>query len=235
MNFKIFVLKNTLRLGIFKIYPIYSGYGITIGNSLRRILLSSLYGYTISYFRIKGVLHEYSTINGIVEDVTSIILNFKQIRLKLKKKIKINREKINIKIKNKINKIYAGDIDKFSKYFEIVNKELVICNKDESKKISIEFIIDKGKGYLPADKKKKYKDFIPIDSIYTPIKNVSFKVKNFYKNKNKNKYSKEILYLNIRTDGTISPIISLLKSCRILIKIYKNFINKNKYYKNKHI
>ncbi|MDH3005093.1 MAG: DNA-directed RNA polymerase subunit alpha [Candidatus Shikimatogenerans sp. JK-2022] len=232
MNFKILVLKNTYTIGIFKIYPINSGYGITIGNTLRRILLSSLYGYSVSYFKIKGILHEYSTIKGIIEDVTEIILNLKQIRFKLNKKnLNIEKEKINIKINNKKTKIYAGDIESFSKYFEIINKKLVICNKDESVNFNIKLIVDKGKGYLPSEKKKKYKNFIPIDSIYTPIKNVSFKVINYYEKKIK--YNKEILNLNIITDGTISPIKSLIKSSKILINIFNIFYNKRQYYKKK--
>ncbi|MDH3004229.1 MAG: DNA-directed RNA polymerase subunit alpha [Candidatus Shikimatogenerans sp. JK-2022] len=231
MNFKILVLKNTLTLGKFKIYPINSGYGITIGNTLRRILLSSLYGYTVSYFKIKNILHEFTYIKGIIEDVTEIILNLKQIRFKLKKNLNIKKEKINIKINNKKNKIYAGDIEKFTKNFEIINKELVICNKDESKKFNMKLIIDKGKGYLSSEKKKTYKNYIPIDSIYTPIKNVSFKIIHLYQKKIK--YNKEILKLNIITDGTIYPIKALMKSSKILIKIFNSFINNNKYYKYK--
>ncbi|WGH25408.1 MAG: DNA-directed RNA polymerase subunit alpha [Candidatus Shikimatogenerans bostrichidophilus] len=230
MNFKILVLKTTNNLGIFKIYPINNGNGITIGNTLRRILLSSLYGYSVSYFKIKGVLHEFSTIKGIIEDVPEIILNLKQIRFKLKKNnLDIEKEKIKIKIKNKKTKIYAGDIERYSKYFEITNKKLVICNKDESVYLNMKLIVDKGIGYLPSEKKKEYKKFIAIDSIYTPIKNVSFKVINYsYKNINK-----EILNLNIITDGTISPIKSLIQSSKILINIFNNFTNQRQYYKKK--
>ncbi|WGH25220.1 MAG: DNA-directed RNA polymerase subunit alpha [Candidatus Shikimatogenerans bostrichidophilus] len=230
MTFKILVLKTTNNLGIFKIYPINNGNGITIGNTLRRILLSSIYGYSVSYFKIKGVLHEFSTIKGIIEDVPEIVLNLKKIRFKLKKNyLDIEKEKIKIKIKNKKNKIYAGDIEQYSKYFEIINKKLVICNKDESVNFNIKLIVDKGIGYLPSEKKKEYKKFIPIDSIYTPIKNVSFKVINYsYNNMNK-----EILNLNIITDGTISPIKSLIESSKILINIFNNFINQKQYYKKK--
>ncbi|MDH3004601.1 MAG: DNA-directed RNA polymerase subunit alpha [Candidatus Shikimatogenerans sp. JK-2022] len=229
MDFKILVLKNTSTLGIFKIYPIYSGSGITIGNSLRRILLSSLYGYSVSYFKIKGVLHEYTYIKGIIEDIPELILNLKQIRFKLKKGINITKEKINIKINHKKKIIYAGLIENFTNKFEIINKKLIICNKDESKIFRIKLIIDKGKGYIPSEKKKPYKHYIAIDSIYTPIKNVSFKIK---KN-SKYEYNKEILNLNIVTDGTISPLESLIKASKNLIKIFENFTLNSKYYKYK--
>ncbi|WGH24854.1 MAG: DNA-directed RNA polymerase subunit alpha [Candidatus Shikimatogenerans bostrichidophilus] len=217
MKFKILIYKNTPTLGIFRIYKIKSGLGITIGNTLRRILLSSLIGYSISYIKIKGVLHEFSYIKGIIEDVPNIILNLKQIRFKLKKGFKVEKEIVNIKIKNNNNKIYAKDFQKFIKYFYIVNKNLLICNKDESKVFKIKIIIDKGIGYIQSDKKKKYKDYIAIDSIYSPINNVSFKILKIY-----NDIYKEILNLNIITDGTISPLESLIKSSKILIEIFYN-------------
>ncbi|WGH24670.1 MAG: DNA-directed RNA polymerase subunit alpha [Candidatus Shikimatogenerans bostrichidophilus] len=218
MKFKILIYKNTPTLGIFRIYKIKSGLGITIGNTLRRILLSSLFGYSISYFKIKGVLHEFSYIKGIIEDVPNIILNLKQIRFKLKKGFNVEKEKVDIKIINKNNKIYAKDFQKFIKNFYIVNKDLVICNKDESKIFKIKLIIDKGIGYIQSDKKKYIKNYIAIDSIYSPIKNVSFKIL-----KITNDIYKEILNLNIVTDNTISPLESLIKSSKILIDIFSNF------------
>ncbi|MDH3004762.1 MAG: DNA-directed RNA polymerase subunit alpha [Candidatus Shikimatogenerans sp. JK-2022] len=232
MKFKILILKENSKIGIFKIFYINNGYGITIGNALRRILLSSLYGYTISYFKIKGILHEYSYKKGIIEDITEIILNLKQIRLKLKKKyenINIQKERINIKIKKKKKKVYAGYIEKFSKYFEIINKKLVICNKDDSIKFKIKLIIDKGKGYIPSEKKKEYKNWISIDSIYTPIKNVSYKVNKHYDNKKK--INNEILKISILTDKSILPLRALIISSKILTKIFNNFSNKTFYYK----
>ncbi|WGH25494.1 MAG: DNA-directed RNA polymerase subunit alpha [Candidatus Shikimatogenerans bostrichidophilus] len=223
MDIKILILKDTLKKGIYKIYPIYNGYGITIGNSLRRILLSSLDGYTISYFKIKGILHEYTVIKGIIEDVSEIILNLKKIKFKLKNEnVDIKKEEVKINIKNNKRKIYAGDFEKFTKNFKIINKKMVVCNKDESAKFNIKLIIEKGKGYIPSENKKKYKNFIPIDSIYTPIKNVSFK-----------SYSEnymEILYLNILTDGTITPIKALIKASKILIKTFGYFLKKENFY-----
>ncbi|MDH3004445.1 MAG: DNA-directed RNA polymerase subunit alpha [Candidatus Shikimatogenerans sp. JK-2022] len=229
MKFKILVLKNTSTLGIFKIFPINNGYGITLGNTLRRILLSSLYGYSVSYFKIKKVLHEFTYIKGIIEDITEIILNLKKIKFKLKKNKKIKKEIINIKINKKDNIFYAGNIQKFTKNFEIINKKLIILNKDNKKKFNIKLLVDRGKGYIPSEKKKKYKKFIPIDSIYTPIINVSYKIINY--NQKKIKYNKEILIINILTDGSISPIKALIKSSNILIKIFNLFNNKKNYYK----
>ncbi|MDH3004915.1 MAG: DNA-directed RNA polymerase subunit alpha [Candidatus Shikimatogenerans sp. JK-2022] len=231
MKFKIVVLKNKENLGIFQIYPVYVGYGITIGNTLRRVLLSSLKGYSISYLKIKGIKHEFTFIKGILEDLPEIILNLKQIRFKLKKRKKIKKEKIKINIKKKKKIVYAGDFEKFSKYFEIINKKLIICNKDENFNFKIKIIVDRGIGYIPSENKSKYKNFISIDSIYTPIKNVSFKIKNYYDKKNK--YNNEILILNILTDGSIYPLKALIKSSKIIIKIFNNFSNRKLFYKIK--
>ncbi|WGH27158.1 MAG: DNA-directed RNA polymerase subunit alpha [Candidatus Shikimatogenerans bostrichidophilus] len=226
-NIKILILKNKINKGIFKIYPIDNGYGVTIGNSIRRILLSSLYGYAISYFKINKIKHEYTYINGIIEDVTEIILNLKQIIFKLKKNKKnIKKEKIKININNKKNIIYASDIDKFSKNFEVINKKQIICNKDENTNFNINLIINKGIGYEPSENKKKYKNYIPIDSFYSPIINVSFKVKNYYYDNE----DLEILKIKILTNCSITPIKSLIKASKILIKIFKIFIKKNKYF-----
>ncbi|WGH26662.1 MAG: DNA-directed RNA polymerase subunit alpha [Candidatus Shikimatogenerans bostrichidophilus] len=222
-KFKILILKNNFELGLFKIYPIYTGYSITIGNTIRRVLLSSLYGYSISYFKINNIIHEFSYIKGIIEDVTEITLNLKKIKFKIKnKKKKKDKEIINININNKKNKVYAGDIENFTNYFEVINKNLIICNKDESINFNITIIIEKGKGYIPSEEKKKYEDFIPIDSIYTPILKVSFKEKYYKKNL-------EILKIKILTNGSISPIKSLIKASKILIKIFNIFSKKKKY------
>ncbi|WGH25774.1 MAG: DNA-directed RNA polymerase subunit alpha [Candidatus Shikimatogenerans bostrichidophilus] len=224
---KILVLKDSYNLGKFKIFPLNNGYGITIGNTIRRVLLSSIYGFSVSYFKINGIIHEFSYIKGIIEDVSEIILNLKQIRFKLKnKKFDIDKEIIDININNKKNKIYAGDIDNFSNYFEVINKKFVICNKDESVDFNINLIVDRGKGYVPSEKKKKYNSFIAIDSIYTPIKNVYFKVKNINNNK-------EILKLNIITDGSIYPTNALVKSSKKLINILNIFSKKKYLYKLK--
>ncbi|WGH26129.1 MAG: DNA-directed RNA polymerase subunit alpha [Candidatus Shikimatogenerans bostrichidophilus] len=236
-SIKILILKNTNNIGIFKLFYLNSGFGITIGNSLRRVLLSSLYGYAISYFKINNIKHEFTSIKGIIEDVTEIVLKLKQIRFKIKniKEKNITKEKIKININSKIKKIYAGYIDKFSKYFEVINKDLIICNKEKNVKLKIYLIVNKGKGYVDSEHKKKYKDFISIDSFYTPIIKVSFKIKNIDINNYENEEELEILKIKILTDGSIKPINALIKSSKILIKIFNIFYKKKKFYiyKNK--
>ncbi|WOX79156.1 DNA-directed RNA polymerase subunit alpha [Candidatus Shikimatogenerans bostrichidophilus] len=230
-DFKIIIKKNNKNLGIFKIYNINSGYGVIIGNSLRRVLLSSIYGYAINYFKIKGIKHELSYIKGFIEDVPEIILNLKKIRFKLKNsKKKIKTEKINIKINNKKNKIYAGEIEKYSKYFKIINKKLIICNKDEKAKFNIKIIVKKGKGYIESENKPRYKDYIAIDSIYTPILNVKYFIKQI-DNYNENIEKIDILRIEILTDSSIKPLKALIKASKILIKNFNNLINKKQYFK----
>jgi DNA-directed RNA polymerase subunit alpha len=164
--------------GLFEFKPLEKGYGVTIGNALRRILLSSLDGYAITSIKIPSVLHEFSTIEGVVEDVTEIILNLKQVRFK--KLVDGPDQKVNVFLKNK-SAFTAGDISNFTSSFEILNPELVICKIDSAFSFEIELTIDKGRGYVPAEENKiadAVTGVIPIDAIFTPIKNVTYSVEN---------------------------------------------------------
>lgn len=208
--------------GVFEFRPLEPGFGITLGNSLRRVLLSSLEGFAITSIKIEGVDHEFTTIKGVVEDVSEIILNLKKIRLK-KKDEDIQNEIVNVSIKEK-EKIIAGDFGRFMSGFQVLNKELVVCNKDKLTTFSITFVIERGKGYQPAEEKK---DFLPIgtiaiDAIYTPIKTVQYKVEN-YRIDQSTLYEK--LIVEIKTDGSLNPKEALSKAAIILIKLFKVFKN----------
>lgn len=206
--------------GTFEFSPLEPGYGITLGNSLRRVLLSSLEGFAITSIKIEGVEHEFATINGVVEDVTEIILNCKKIRFK-KKVEDIQNEVVNVTIKEK-EKIFAGDFGIFIYGFQVLNTDLVICNKNKSTPFNITFVIERGIGYHPAEGNKDIVSTIAIDAIYTPIKNVQYKVEN-YRVGNKTDYEK--LLLEIKTDGSIHPKVALTKAANILIKHLKLFKN----------
>lgn len=208
--------------GIFEFRPLEPGFAITLGNSLRRVLLSSLEGFAITSIKIEGVDHEFSTIKGVIEDVTEIVLNLKKIRFK--KKIKdIKNEVVNVSIKEK-EKIIAGDFGRFISGFQVLNKELVICNKDKLTTFNITFVIERGKGYKPAEENKDNFPIgtIAIDAIYTPIKNVQYKVEN-YRVEQISLYEK--LILEIKTDGSIHPKDALSIAAIILIKHFKVFKN----------
>ncbi|CAN5610226.1 DNA-directed RNA polymerase subunit alpha [soil metagenome] len=200
--------------GLFTFKPLEKGYGVTIGNALRRILLSSLEGYAITGIRIPGILHEFSTIEGVVEDVSEIILNLKMVRFK--KVTEVVDNKVNISIKNK--KVFkAGDITKFTNSFEVLNPELVICNMDESYGLDLEVVVEKGRGYLPAEENRQTEQvfgFIPIDATFTPIKNVKFSVEN---TRVEQKTDYEKLILDIETDGSVHPEFALKGAANILI------------------
>lgn len=206
--------------GLFTFKPLEKGYGVTIGNALRRILLSSLEGYAITSVKLPGVVHEFSTIEGVVEDVTDIILNLKQVRFK-----KVHEAidgKITVEIKNQ-SIVTAGDIAKFTSSFEVLNPELVICHLDDSKSLEIELSVDKGRGYLPAeDSKPKDQIFgvIPIDAIFTPIKNVKYSVEN---TRVEQKTDFEKLILEVNTDGSIHPEKALQEAAKILIQHFMLF------------
>jgi DNA-directed RNA polymerase subunit alpha len=206
--------------GLFTFKPLEKGYGVTIGNALRRILLSSLEGYAITGIRIPGVLHEFSTIEGVVEDVSEIILNLKMVRFK--KVTEVVDNKINISIKNK--KVFkAGDITKFTNSFEVLNPELVICNMDESFSLDLEVVVEKGRGYLPAEEIRQTEQvfgYIPIDATFTPIKNVKFSVEN---TRVEQKTDYEKLILDIETDGSVHPEFALKGAANILIQHFMLF------------
>jgi len=212
---KVIMLEATDKLGKFEFRPLEPGYGITVGNALRRILLSSLEGYAITTVKIEGIDHEFSTIKGVIEDVTEIILNFKQIRFKRTVE-DIDHEKVNIKIHNK--EIFkAGDLNNSLSSFEVLNPDLVIMRMESDVKLQVEILISKGRGYVPAEENEPADSefgLIAIDSIFTPVRNVKYSVEN-YRVEQKTDYEK--LLLEIETDGSIHPKDALKEAAKILI------------------
>ncbi len=207
--------------GEFEFRPLEPGYGITVGNSLRRILLSSLEGFAISSVKIHGVDHEFTTLKGVVEDVTEIILNLKQVRFK--RQIEgTDSETVIISISGQ-NALTAGDIGKFTSAFQVLNPDLVICNMESSVKIEMELTIIKGRGYVPAEENKTSNapfGTIFIDSIFTPIVNVQYSIENF-RVEQKTDYEK--LIFNIKTDGSVHPKEALKEAAKILIHHFMLF------------
>ncbi len=204
--------------GIFEFKPLEPGFGQTIGNSLRRILLSSLEGYAISTVRIGGVDHEFASIKGVVEDTVDIVLNLKQIRLKpVMLDNTSSEEKIYITISGK-EEFKAGDIESFNNIFKVMNPDLHICTMEQSVTLELELSVSKGRGYVPADDnlpKDAPIGVIPIDAIYTPIKKVSYKVEN---TRVEQRTDYEKLTIDIKTDGTIHPEDALKEASRIMIQ-----------------
>ncbi|MXV50894.1 DNA-directed RNA polymerase subunit alpha [Pedobacter sp. HMF7647] len=222
---KVIMQKSTDFDGTFEFRPLEPGFGVTIGNALRRILLSSLEGYAITSVRFSGVSHEFSTIKGVVEDVTEIILNLKQVRFK-KTGESGDTEKIFVII-NGQDKFSAGDITKFSNNFTVLNPDLVICNMDSSITLEVELTVNKGRGYIQAEENKNADavvGVIAIDSIYTPIKNVKYTIEN-YRVEQKTDYEK--LVLDIATDGSIHPEDALKEAAKILIHHFMLFSDEN--------
>jgi DNA-directed RNA polymerase subunit alpha len=215
---KIVMQKSNDFEGTFEFKPLEPGFGQTVGNSLRRVLLSSLEGYAISAVRIAGVDHEFGTIKGVVEDVVDIILNLKQVRLKLMMTTEeITSEKIYLPVGGK-DTLRAGDIEAATNVFKVMNPELVICNMEPSVTLEIELTITKGRGYVAADDhlaKDAPIGVIPVDAIYTPIKNVSYKVENTRVGQ-RTDYEK--LTIDVKTDGTIHPDEAIKEASRILIQ-----------------
>jgi DNA-directed RNA polymerase subunit alpha len=221
---KVVMEKSDDFRGLFTFKPLEKGYGVTIGNALRRILLSSLEGYAITGIKIPGVLHEFSTIEGVVEDVAEIILNLKQVRFK--KISEANDSKITVAVK-KQKQFKAGDLAKSSTAFEILNPEHVICTLDEAAHFEIELTIEKGRGYLPAEENKPTEQvfgFIPIDAVFTPIKNVKYSVEN---TRVEQKTDYEKLLIDIETDGSIHPEKALEGAAFILIQHFRLFSDKS--------
>lgn len=218
---KVIMHKETDFFGQFEFRPLEKGYGVTIGNALRRILLSSLEGFAITSVKITGADHEFSTIKGVIEDVVEIVLNLKQVRFK---RIidGVDNEKIFINVKGQ-NQFIAGEIAKHTNTFKILNPELVICNMEPSVNLELEITVEKGRGYVPADENKP-KDapigLIPMDAIYTPIKNVKYSVEDF-RVEQKTDYEK--LLLEIATDGSIHPEDALKEAAKILIQHFMLF------------
>ncbi len=222
---KVIMQKSTDFDGTFEFRPLEPGFGVTIGNSLRRILLSSLEGYAITSVRFSGVSHEFSTIKGVAEDVVDIILNLKQVRFK-KTGDSGDNEKIFVIISGQ-ESFKAGDITKFSNNFEVLNPDFVICNMEDSVTLEIELTINKGRGYVAADENKNADapvGVIAIDSIYTPIKNVKYTIENF-RVEQKTDYEK--LILDITTDGSIHPEEALKEAAKILIQHFMLFSDEN--------
>jgi len=218
---KVIMIESDDFHGQFEFRPLEPGYGITVGNALRRILLSSLEGFAIASIKIDGVNHEFSTIKGVVDDVTEIILNLKQVRFKQQIE-DTNSEKVIISVNNQ-ETLTAGDIGKFTTAFQVLNPDLVICRMDKSVKLNIEIEIIKGRGYLPADENKSTNapiGTVAIDSIFTPIKNVKYSIENF-RVEQKTDYEK--LVMDIKTDGSITPKDALQEAAKILIHHFMLF------------
>jgi DNA-directed RNA polymerase subunit alpha len=212
---KVVMLEADNQFGKFEFRPLEPGFGVTIGNALRRILLSSLEGYAVNTIRIAGVEHEFSSVPGVKEDVTNIILNLKQVRFKQVVE-EFENEKVSITVENS-TEFKAGDIGKYLTGFEVLNPDLVICHLDSKASMQIDLTINKGRGYVPADENRQFctdVNVLPIDSIYTPIRNVKYAVEP-YRVEQKTDYDK--LVLEVTTDGSISPKDALKEAAKILI------------------
>ena len=218
---KVIMIESTDFSGRFEFRPLEPGFGLTVGNALRRVLLSSLEGFAITSLRIDGVEHEFSTVSGIVEDVTEIILNLKQVRFK-KQIDETDRETVSVSVSGQ-DQFTAGDLQKFISGFQVLNPDLVICNMDKSVKLNAEITIEKGRGFVPAEENKKTSapiGTIFTDSIYTPIKNVKYAIENF-RVEQKTDYEK--LVFDIDTDGSINPKDALTEAAKILIHHFMLF------------
>jgi DNA-directed RNA polymerase subunit alpha len=216
----------------FEFRPLEPGYGVTIGNALRRVLLSSLEGFAISGIIIEGAEHEFATIKGVVEDVTEIILNLKQVRFKKIVDHDVQNEKITLNIKGK-TEFTAGMIGEATSSFQVMNPDLLICTMDSTARLNIELNVTKGRGYVPADENKQ-KDaafgFIAIDSIFTPIKNVKYAIEN---TRVEQRTDYEKLVMDVKTDGTIHPEEAVKQASRILIQHLMIITDENITFDNK--
>ena len=218
---KVIMIESSEYEGRFEFRPLEPGYGLTVGNALRRVLLSSLEGFAITSVKIEGVDHEFSTIPGIVEDVTEIVLNLKQIRFKRQIE-EVDNELVSISISGQ-DKITAGDFQKFISGFQILNSDQVICNLDSKVNIQMEITIDKGRGYVTSEENKNQTaqlGTVFVDSIFTPIKNVKYHIEDF-RVEQKTDYEK--LVFDIITDGSITPQDALTDAARILIHHFMLF------------
>ena len=218
---KVIMLEADDFQGKFEFRPLEPGYGITIGNALRRILLSSLEGFAINVIHIDGIDHEFASIPGVLDDVTNIILNLKQVRFKQIVE-EVENEKVTISVKGTTS-FKAGDLGKYLTGFEVLNPELVICSMDSKASFSIDITVNKGRGYVPADEVKMSTGeigLIPIDAIYTPIRNVKYTVEN-YRVEQVTDYEK--LVIEITTDGSVHPKEALKEAAKILIHHFMLF------------
>jgi DNA-directed RNA polymerase subunit alpha len=215
------MLESDAQKGIFEFRPLEPGFGITIGNALRRILLSSLEGFAITSIKIDGVEHEFATVPGVMEDVTNIILNLKKVRFK-RCVDDVENEKVSITVSGK-NTFTAGDIGRYLTGFVVLNPDLLICRIDPNYAMQIDLTINKGRGYVPAEENKvvgSEVDVIPIDAIFTPIVNVKYAIEN-YRLEQKTDYEK--LVFEVSTDGSINPKDALRESAKILIQHFMLF------------
>lgn len=212
---KVVMLEANEQYGKFEFRPLEPGFGVTIGNALRRILLSSLEGYAINTVRIYGVEHEFSSVAGVKEDVTNIILNLKQVRFKQVVE-EFENEKVSITVENS-TEFKAGDIGKYLTGFEVLNPDLVICHLDSKASVQIDLTINKGRGYVPAEENRQFctdVNVLPIDSIYTPIRNVKYSVE---PTRVEQKTDYDDLIIEVSTDGSIHPKEALKEAAKILI------------------
>ena len=218
---KVIMIESSDFEGRFEFRPLEPGYGLTVGNALRRVLLSSLEGFAITSVKIEGIEHEFTTIPGVVEDVTEIILNLKQIRFK-RQIDEVDNELVSVSISGQ-DKITAGDFQKFISGFQVLNSDHVICSLDPKVEIKLEIAIDKGRGYVTSEENKNQSaqlGTIFVDSIFTPIKNVKYHVEDF-RVEQKTDYEK--LVFDIVTDGSITPQDALTDAARILIHHFMLF------------
>jgi DNA-directed RNA polymerase subunit alpha len=218
---KVIMIESSDYEGRFEFRPLEPGYGLTVGNALRRVLLSSLEGFAITLAKIEGVEHEFTTIPGVVEDVTEIILNLKQIRFK-RQIDEVDNEIVSVSISGQ-DKITAGDFQKFISGFQVLNSDHVICSLDPKVEIKLEITIDKGRGYVTSEENKNQSaqlGTIFVDSIFTPIKNVKYHIEDF-RVEQKTDYEK--LVFDIVTDGSITPQDALTDAARILIHHFMLF------------
>jgi DNA-directed RNA polymerase subunit alpha len=218
---KVIMIESNDYDGEFEFRPLEPGYGITIGNALRRILLSSLEGFAITSLRLEGVEHEFTTMKGVVEDVTEMVLNLKQVRFKQQIEGTDN-ETVVVNVSGQ-DQLTGADIGRFTSAFQVLNPDIVICNMDSKVKINMELTIDKGRGYVPAEENKTSNAAIGtifVDSIYTPIKNVKYKTED-YRVEQKTDYEK--LIFEIQTDGSVHPKDALKEAAKILIHHFMLF------------
>ena len=213
---KVIMLDSSANKGIFEFRPLEPGYGITIGNAIRRVLLGSLEGYAICSIKISGIDHEFATIPGVITDVTNLILNLKQVRFLRKEGVEETSEQVKLRVHNAVA-FLAGDLNQVLQHFEVLNPELLLAELDESADFEIEININKGRGYVPADENHHGNDPIgtlAIDSIYTPIRLVKYAV-DAYRVQQRTDYEK--LTIEIETDGSIAPKDALTEAAKILI------------------
>ena len=218
---KVIMLESTSSFGRFEFRPLEPGFGMTVGNALRRILLSSLEGYAITTVKVSGVDHEFAAIPGVMEGMLEIILNLKQVRF-IKTVENVDSEKVTVNVAGQ-TELTAGYISNFLTNFKVLNPELVICRLDPDVKVQMELTINKGRGYVPADENRPADaefGLLPIDSIHTPIKNVKYSVEN-YRVEQKTDYEK--LNSEVTTDGSIHPKDALKEAAKILIHHFMLF------------